>query len=171
MEAEQALTRVAGETGLQVVILRLPLVYGPGVKANFKNLIKLANSGFPLPLKGINNRRSFLYLGNLSDAINTCLNHPLASGETFMVSDGQDISTPDLIKTIACAMSKKPSLFSLDTRFLRMMCKVIGKGGEVEKLTGTLVVDSTKIRALLGWKPPFSLEEGVRNTVSQLTLC
>ena len=187
MEAEQVLTSVAAETGLQVVVLRLPLVYGPGVKANFKSLIKLANFGLPLPFKGINNRRSFLYLGNLVDAINTCVTHPLAVGETFMVSDGQDVSTPDLIKMVAGAMKNRdqvktrgrvyfssfrfwknrnvPCLFYLHLGILKILCRIVGKTEELEKLTGSLLVDSSKIRNLLGWKPPFTMEEGIRETV------
>ncbi|MBU0533487.1 MAG: NAD-dependent epimerase/dehydratase family protein [Candidatus Omnitrophica bacterium] len=165
MEAEQVLASVVAETGLQMVILRLPLVYGQGVKANFKNLIKIAGSGLPLPFKNISNRRSFIYLGNLVDAIITCVTHQLAAGETFMVSDGQDVSTPDLIKMIASAMNKKLLLFSLHPNILKALCKIAGKGKEVEKLTGTLIVDSNKIRNLLGWKPPFSLEEGIKETV------
>ena len=165
MEAEQVLASVAAETELEVVILRLPLVYGPGVKANFKSLIKLSGSGLPLPFKGVNNRRSFLYVGNLVDAIVTCIQHPKAAGETFLLSDGQDVSTPDLIKMIACAMNKKAILFSLHPGILKALCRVAGKTEELEKLTGTLLVDSSKIRNLLGWKPPFTLEEGVRETV------
>jgi len=164
-EAEDLLAYIAAETGLQMVILRLPLVYGPGVKANFKNLIKIAGAGLPLPFKGINNRRSFLYLGNLMNAINTCITHPLAVGETFMVSDGQDVSTPELIKMIAYAMNKKVVLFSLHPGILRALCKIAGKTEELEKLTGFLLVDSSKIRNLLGWKPPFTLEEGIMETI------
>ena len=165
MEAEQILACVAAETGLQTVILRLPLVYGSGVKANFRNLIKIVASGFPLPFKAINNRRSFLYLGNLVDVIITCISHPLAAGETFLVSDGQDVSTLDLIKMIACAMDKKAVLFSLYPSILKALCKIVGKTEELEKLTGTLLVDRSKIRNLLGWKPSFTLEEGIRETV------
>mgnify|MGYP001566702180 CR=1 FL=1 len=164
-EAEDALACVTAETGLEVVILRLPLVYGPGVKANFKNLIKIAGAGLPLPFKGINNQRSFLYIGNLVDAITTCITHPLAAGETFMVSDGQDISTPELIKMIATAMKKKAVLFSLHSGILKALCKIVGKTEELEKLTGSLLVDSSKIRDLLGWKPPWTLEEGIREMV------
>ena len=163
LEAENILKKIADETGLQTVILRLPLVYGLGVKANFKNLIKLAGSGLPLPFKSVNNRRSFIYLGNLVDVISTCITHPKAAGETFMVSDGQDISTPDLIRMIASAMDKKPILFSLHPGILKALCKIAGKGKELEKLTGSLLVDSSKIRNLLGWKPPFTLEEGIRH--------
>lgn len=164
-EAEDALACIAGETGLKAVILRLPLVYGRGVKANFKNLIKITGAGLPLPFKGIRNRRSFLYLGNLVDAIITCISHPLAAGETFLASDGQDVSTPDLIKMIATAMYKKPVLFSLHPGILKALCKIVGKTEEIEKLTGSLLVDNSKIRNLLGWKPPFTLEEGIKETV------
>jgi nucleoside-diphosphate-sugar epimerase len=165
MEAEQVLTQIAVKTSLQVVILRIPLVYGPGVKANFKNLVKIVGSGLPLPLKGVSNRRSFLYLGNLVDAIITCVRHPQAGGQTFMVSDVQDISTVGLIKMIASALHKKVPLFYLPPVILKALCKIAGKGEEVEKLTETLLVDSSKIRNLLGWKPPFTLEEGIKETV------
>ncbi|MBU0598542.1 SDR family oxidoreductase [Patescibacteria group bacterium] len=164
-EAEDLLACIAAETGLQMVVLRLPLVYGPGVKANFKSLIKIAGVGLPLPFKGISNRRSFIYLGNLVDAIFTCIAHPQAVGETFLVSDGQDVSTPDLIRMIAHAMGKKAVLFSLPHGILKALCKIAGKGEELEKLTGSLLVDSSKIRNLLGWNPPFTIEEGVKETV------
>jgi len=166
-EAEDLLARITGETGLQTVILRLPLVYGPGVKANFKNLIKISGAGLPLPFKNINNRRSFIYLGNLVDAISTCITHPLAAGQTFMVSDGQDISTPDLIKMIASEMLKKPVLFSLHPGILKALCKIAGKTEELEKLTASLFVDISKVRNLLGWKPLFTLEEGIKETVKE----
>jgi len=106
----------------------------------------------------------------LVDAISTCITHPKAAGETFMVSDGQDISTPDLIRMIASAMDKKPILFSLHPGSLKALCKITGKGEELEKLTGSLLVDSSKIRNLLGWKPPFTLEEGIRETVKGMVL-
>jgi nucleoside-diphosphate-sugar epimerase len=165
LKAEYLLNEVAGDTGMEVVILRSPLVYGPEVKANFRNLIKIAGAGLPLPFKGNNNRRSLIYLGNLIDAISTCITHPLASGEIFIVSDGQDVSVPDLIKMIACAMKKKVILFSLHPGILKALCKIIGKEEEIEKLTGTLLVDSSKIRDLLGWKAPFTVEEGIKETI------
>jgi len=164
-EAEESLARITVETGLETVILRLPLVYGPGVKANFKNLIKIVNSGLPLPFKGVNNRRSFLYLGNLVDAIITCIQHPKAARETFLVSDGQDVSIPDLIKMIADGMGKKAVLFHLQPSILKILCRIFGKPEELEKVTGTLFVDISKIRNLLGWKPPFTMEEGIRETI------
>ena len=167
-EAEDLLVRLAAETGLETVVLRPPLVYGLGVRANFNDLIKLAGSGLPLPFKGIKNQRSFIYLGNLVDAIFTSVNHPKSRGETFMVSDGFDLSTSDLVKRIGAAMGKKPVLFSLHPGVLKALCKITGKAEEVDKLTRSLFVDIGKIRDRLGWKPPFSLEEGIRETVDHL---
>jgi nucleoside-diphosphate-sugar epimerase len=164
-EAEDVLACLAAQEGLRTVILRLPLVYGPGVKANFKNLMRIAAAGFPLPLAGISNRRSFIYLGNLADALLTCMTHPLAVGETFLVSDGMDVSTSDLIKMLARSMNKRAVVFSLPVRLLRALFKMAGKTEELEKLTGSLTVDTSKIRDLLGWKPPFTLGEGIEKTV------
>ena len=168
LEAENVLKKIADETNLQIVILRIPLVYGPGVKANFKNLIKIASAGLPLPFKGIRNLRSFLYLGNLTHAVIACIDHPKAAGETFMISDGEDISTPELINKIAFALNKKPVLFPFNLKILRAFCKIIGKSEELEKLTGSFLVDSSKIRNLLGWKAPFTMEEGLKETVRRL---
>ena len=164
-EAEDVLRIIAADTGMEVVILRLPLVYGPGVKANFKNLIKISTMALPLPLKSINNQRSFIYLGNLVDAISLCIRHPLAANQTFLVSDGEDVSTLDLIKIIANAAGKKLRLFALPQSILRILFKIVGKEKELEKLTGTLLIDSSKIRNVLGWRPPFTLEQGIKETV------
>jgi nucleoside-diphosphate-sugar epimerase len=167
-EAEEALMGIAKKRGLEVVVLRPPLVYGSGVKANFKSLIKLTESGLPLPFKNVKNRRSFIYLGNLIDVIAVCIEHPKAAGETFMVSDGQDITISDLIRMITKAIGRKQHLFYLPYGILKLLCNVAGKGEEWKKLTGTLIVDSSKIRNLLSWEPPFTLEEGVRETVKHL---
>ena len=128
-------------------------------------LQKIIKIGMSLPFGSIKNLRSFLYTGNLVDAISICITHPLAAGETFMVSDGQDVSTPELISMIAGAMNKKVVLFSLHLSILRALCKIVGKNEELEKLTGSLLIDSSKIRNLLGWKAPFTLEEGIREMV------
>jgi nucleoside-diphosphate-sugar epimerase len=139
-EAEQALHKISKENGMEIVILRLPLVYGPNAPGNFGRLMSLIKTGLPLPLGNIMSLRSFLYLGNLVDAIITCITHPLAVGETFLVSDDQDVSTPDLIKMIACAMSSKKGdshLFSLHPGILKALCKIAGKTEELEKLTGS----------------------------------
>jgi len=106
-----------------------------------------------------------IYVGNMVDAIITCLEHPKAAGETFLVSDGQDVSTPDLIRTISAAMGRKPRVFPVPPAFLTMLGKVAGKSAEVERLTGSLRVDSSKIRRILGWNPPFTMEEGIQETV------
>jgi len=169
-EAEDLLVSIGKQTGLEIVILRLPLVYGPGVKANFGNLIRVSAAGWPLPFKSINNRRSFLYLGNLVDAIITSMVHPLAAGQIFMVSDNQDISTLDLIKIIASAMGRKPILFLFPLSILRFLSQVAGRSREMDKLTGTLLVDNNKIRGQLNWCPPFSLEEGIKETVKHYKL-
>ncbi len=165
MEAEDALKEIGTRNGLETVILRLPLVYGPQVKANFKNLIRLACLGAPLPLKNIRNKRSFLYLGNLCDAINTCATHPKAAGETFLVSDGQDISTPDMLRLIAAAKNKNLALFDFPQTILKTIGFLTGQKEALSKLTGSLCVDISKIKNLLGWKPPFTLEEGIAETV------
>ena len=164
-EAEQILKHIADETGLEVAILRPPLVYGPNVKANFLKLLEWINKGIPLPLRSVNNTRSLIYLDNLVDAIVKCIQHPAASGEIFLVSDNHDISTPDLIRMIANTMGKKPKLIPVPLFALKTLGKFTGKSMEVERLTGSLQIDSSKIRKVLGWKPPFTLEEGIAETV------
>ncbi|MBI5141395.1 MAG: SDR family oxidoreductase [Nitrospirae bacterium] len=165
-EAEIGLRQVALETGLEVVILRPPLVYGPKVKANFMRLLGLINSGVPLPFTSIRNSRSMIYLGNFVDAIVQCISHPAAAGQTFLVSDGQDVSTPDLIKKIAWAIGKSPRLLPCPLSVLKTIGKIAGKGSEVERLIGSLEIDSSWIRERLDWKPPFTLDDGISGTVS-----
>ncbi len=164
-EAEESLRGVSAGTGLETVVIRSPLVYGPGVAANFLNLIRLVDKGIPLPLGSINNRRSFIYLGNLADAIISCLDHPLAARRTFLISDAQDLSTPELIAMIARALGKKPPLFPFPLPLLRFICRTAGRKAEIERLAGSLCVDSNGIRGALGWNPPFTTEEGIRATV------
>lgn len=163
-EAEQVLHDISDATGLEVVILRSPLVYGPGVKANFLRLLDMVNKNIPLPLSLINNKRSMIYLGNLVDAIIKCIEHPDAANQTFLVSDGQDISTPELIRMIAKAMSKKARLFPCPAPLLKMIGKVAGKSSEVERLISSLQIDTAKIRRELNWTPPFTMEQGLRMT-------
>jgi UDP-glucose 4-epimerase len=164
-KAEQNLRKTATGTSLEFVILRPPLVYGPAVKANFLKLMNLVETRIPLPFKQIQNRRSMIYVGNLVDIIITCLSNPRASGQTFLVSDDHDTSTPDLITSIASAMGIKPILFPLPPALLNSICKLLGKGDEIEKLIGSLCVDINKVKSLLSWKPPFTFEEGIRETV------
>lgn len=165
-EAEQVLWQVAAETGLAVTILRPPLVYGPGVKANFLRLLQQVASGFPLPLASVKNQRSLLYLGNLVDAIVTCLSHPAAAGQLFLLSDGEDISTPLLIRRLAVALERRPHLFPFPLCLLRFVAAPAGSGKAVDRLLGSLTVDITHIRQQLGWTPPYSMAEGFRDTVS-----
>lgn len=164
-EAEQALHNISDSTGLEIVILRSPLVYGPGVKANFLRLLGMVNKNIPLPLSMVNNKRSMIYIGNLVDAIIRCIEHPDAVNKTFLVSDGQDVSTPDLIRMIAGALGKKARLFPCPAPLLEMIGKITGNSSEVERLTGSLQIDSAKIRRTLNWTPPYTVEEGIMETV------
>lgn len=164
-EAEQALYKIAQDTGLEIVILRPPLVYGPNAPGNFGRLMRLISRGIFLPLGSIKNKRSFIYLGNLVDAIIKCIEYPNAANQTFLVSDGQDVSTPELIRMIAKAMGKKARLFPCPAPLLKMIGKVAGKSSEVERLTGFLQIDSAKIRKTLNWTPPYTIKEGISKTV------
>ena len=167
-EAEQGLHRVAQETGLQVVILRPPLVYGPGVKANFQRLMNMVRHGcWPLPLGAICNRRSLLYLGNFVDAIRLCVEHPAAAGQTFLLDDGEPISTPELIRRLAHAMGRPAHLLAVPVGVLEFGGALLGKRAAVARLTGSLYVDSLAIRSRLGWVPPFSMEAGLAATVAE----
>jgi nucleoside-diphosphate-sugar epimerase len=163
-EAEQILHDVGADTGLEVVILRPPLVYGPEVSGNFLKLQRLVFTGLPMPLASIRNRRSLIYVGNLVDAIITCLIHPKAAGEIFLVSDGRDLSTSELIRLMAEAMGRKACLLSFPPSLLKIMGKLTGRSAEIERVVGSLCVDSSKIRVMLGWKPLFTVEEGIRKT-------
>ena len=163
-EAEQELQSIAGKTGLEVVIVRPPLVYGPEVKANFLQLIKLINRGIPFPFAGVKNQRSMIFLGNLVDALFICITHPRAAGNTFLVSDGKNVSTPELIQKISLSLGKPARVFALPTGFLRFLGKLTGKSEAVSRLLDSLIVDSAKIRTELDWKPPFSMEEGLKKT-------
>jgi len=164
-EAEKVLLSIGRENGLETVILRPTLVYGANPPGNFKRLLFLVKGNVPLPFKGIKNKRDFIYIGNLVDAILNCIRHPKAANETFLLSDGESISTPDLITMIAEEMGRPARLFSFPYGVLRGLCSIIGKREELDKLAGPLLVDSSKIRGLLGWKPPFTLREGIRETV------
>ncbi len=163
-EAEQALKRVAVETGLDVVILRAPLVYGPGVKGNFMRLLQAVQRGIPLPLASIRNRRSLTFLGNLVEAIITCMTHPQAKGKTYLVCDDEHISTAELISRIAHALGKPARLWPFPVDLLRLAAKLAGKSSEADKLLSSLLVDSSKIRSELGWKPSSSLDQGLAET-------
>jgi nucleoside-diphosphate-sugar epimerase len=164
MEAEQALRRIEAETGLEVVIVRPPLVYGPGVKANFLRMVQVIARGLPLPLASIANRRSLLYVGNLANALATCVIHPKAAGQTYLVSDGKAVSTPELIRSVAAVMGVPARLFPMPVAVMQLAGILTGKKTAVQRLAGSLAVDSSKIRQELGWVPPFTMEEGLKET-------
>ncbi len=165
MEAEQKLLVLAEETGLEVVIVRPPLVYGVGVKANFAQMLRVLRRRIPLPLASVRNARSLIYVGNLLDALVLCAKHPKAAGQTYLVSDGEDISTPELLSRLSHAMGFPARLFSFPVRGLDLVAELLGKGDQVRRLTGSLQIDSSKIRRELGWTPPFTLQQGLQETV------
>ena len=162
-EAEQLLRQVAAETGMEVVIIRSPLVYGPGVKANFQSMMRWLLSGVPLPLAAVTeNRRSLVALDNLVDLIMTCLNHPAAANQTFLVSDGEDLSTADLLQRMGVALGYPARLFYVPLALLKLGATLANKPGIYQRLCGSLQLDITKTRQQLGWVPPVSVDEGLR---------
>lgn len=165
-EAEQALARVAKEMGLEIVIIRPPLAYGPGVKANFLRLIRLVRKGWPLPLARVDNRRSLVALDNLLDLLIRCIDHPAAAQRGFLVSDDEDLSTPELIRGIADAMGRPPRLYPVPLPILRGAARMTGRVAEFERLTGSLQVDIQATRETLGWEPPISVREGLARAVN-----
>lgn len=162
--AEEALRQIAIETGLEVVIIRAPLVYGPGNPGNFFSLLKLIKKGIPLPLASVMNRRSLIYVGNLVDALLTCAEHPQAVGNLYLVSDGEDVSTPELIRRVASALSVDAKLIDLPVSLIRLGGKIIGKSTTVNSLIESLAIDSSKIRKELLWMPPYTMENGLHET-------
>jgi nucleoside-diphosphate-sugar epimerase len=165
-EAERRLRMISTETGMEVVVVRPPLVYGPGVKANFFSLLRAVDSRMPLPLLSISNLRSFVYAGNLIHALGVCLAHPSAANQTFFVSDDHDVSTPQLVREIAAALGKRPLLFPFPPTSLRGLGVLTGRSEQVERLTGSLCVDVSSIKSRLGWLPPFTLQQGLAQTAS-----
>lgn len=161
LKAEEALRAMPG---LRATILRLPLVYGPGVKGNMAQLWRLVRAGWPLPLAGVRNKRSLLFVGNLSDAILRCLHCESAQGETFLLRDGEDLSTPELIRRIARAENRPSRLFPVPAGLLRTGASLVGRGASADRLLGSLVVDDSKIRTRAAWLPPFSVDEGLAAT-------
>lgn len=165
-EAEQGLREIAQATTLEVVIIRPPLVYGAEVRGNFLRLLKLVKMGLPLPFAGIANRRSMVYLKNLSDAIKVCITHTNAAGKMFLVSDGQSISVADLIGQMAQALNRRARLFKVPSVLLRTLGKLTGKSDEVSRLIDSLQVDTTLIKKELQWSPPYSAAQGLAETVA-----
>jgi len=166
-EAEQGLNKIAAETGMEVVIIRPPLVYGPNVKGNFASMINLVERGFPLPLGAIHNQRSLVALDNLVDLIITCIDHPAAANQVFLAGDGQDLSTTELLRGVAKAAGKRSRLIPFPSSLLMLAATLLGKKLVAQRLLGSLQVDISKARDLLGWEPPLSTEEGLRRCFSK----
>ncbi len=164
LQAEQYLLNLSRETDMEVVVVRPPLVYGPGVKANFLRLVMLIDKSLPLPLAAVTNKRSLIYVGNLVDALIQCATHPQAKGQVYLVSDSADVSTPELIKEIAKALGRQSRLFYIPIKLIRYLAACIGRSAAIDRLTQSLVIDGSKIRRELGWNPPFTIQNGLKAT-------
>jgi nucleoside-diphosphate-sugar epimerase len=165
-DAERLLREATQASGVECVIVRPPLVYGPRVRANFLRLLRVVGSGIPLPLASVANHRSLVYVGNLADALQACIAHPSAAGQIFAVSDGEDVSTPELVRRIAGALGRPARLFPFPVALLALAGRLAGQAQTIGRLTEDLVVDSAPIRALLGWRPPFSMAQGLTETAA-----
>ena len=161
-EAELALSQLAVQTGMELVIIRPPLVYGPGVRANFARLVRCLQRGLPLPLGAIDNRRSLVGLDNLVDLLVVCLSHPAAAGQVFLVSDGEDVSSSALLRRMGQALGCPARLLPVPAGVLKMAATILGKGAVAQRLCHSLQVDMAKTRQLLGWNPPLSLDQGLK---------
>jgi len=165
LEAEKALWKISSRTGLEVVVVRLPIVYGYGVKGNLARLIKLVRSGIPLPLSIVKNQRSMIGIDNLADLLIRCIDHPQGIGKTFLASDGEDLSTPELIRLIALAIGRKANLFPVPLFSLKFLSSILGRREEVDRLVGSLRIDNNYTKKILNWTPPLSVKEGIRRMV------
>ena len=165
-EAEQGLRELGVQTGMEVVIIRPPLVYGPGVKANFAAMMRWLKRGVPLPLGAIHNQRSLVAIDNLVDLILLCLTHPAAAHQTFLVSDGEDVSTTALLRRMGQAMGHPARLIPVPSGMLKLAGALVGKSDVVQRLCGSVQVDIAKTRDILGWTPPVSLDEGLRRAAA-----
>jgi len=164
LEAEQGLFALSRESGLEVTVIRPPLVYGPGVKANFATMLDWIDRGIPLPLGAVYNKRSFVFVGNLADLIILSVSHPAAAGQVFLVSDGEDISTTDLFRKIALALGRPLRIMPFPTPLLNLAASAIGQRAIISRLTDSLQVDVARTRNLLGWEPRKSIDEGLWQT-------
>jgi nucleoside-diphosphate-sugar epimerase len=164
-EAEQSLHSISKQTGLEIVIIRPPIVYGQQVKGNFYRLINFIDRGFPLPFGKVNNLRSYVALDNLVDLIICCINHPKAAGQIFLVSDGEDLSITDLIKKIAFILKKKPFLFPVPISFMKFSGKIMGKSREIDRLVSSLRLDCSHTSSLINWNRFTSVDEALFKTV------
>ena len=166
LEAEILLRKIEQESDMEVVIIRPPLIYGPGVKGNFLRLLKIVNIGTPLPLGKVSNQRSLVSLPNLCDLVRVCIKNPKAAGRTFLVSDGEDLTTSELLYKLSYMMNKPSRYFRFPVRLIRLAGKMTGKSLIVNRLCDSLQIDITSLKNTFDWTPPFSVDEGLRLTVS-----
>ncbi|MFO7528881.1 MAG: SDR family oxidoreductase [Marinobacter sp.] len=166
LEAEEGLRDLARETGMEVTVIRPVLVYGPGVPANFRKMMAWVARGVPLPLGRVNNQRSLVSLGNLVDLIRVCLSHPAAANQTFLVSDGEDLSTPELLTRLGSVLGKPARLLPVPEKLLVGLMKLVGRGDMANRLCGSLQVDMSDTCQRLGWKPPEKLDDALRKTAN-----
>ncbi|MBR9907050.1 MAG: SDR family oxidoreductase [Gammaproteobacteria bacterium] len=164
LEAEIGLREIAQKTGMEVVIIRPPLIYGPGVKANFESMMKWLSKDRPLPLGAVNNRRSLVGIDNLCNFIQVCIEHSKAANETFLISDQDDVSTTELLNRLKNAMNSKSVILPVPTSLMKLGATIVGKGTVAQRLFDNLFVTSDKASRLLGWTPPYTMEEQLQKT-------
>jgi UDP-glucose 4-epimerase len=168
LQAELGLRALAAETGMQVVVVRPPLVYGPGAKGNWARMLRWLEAGIPLPLGGIDNRRSLIGLDNLVDVLVACADRPTAGSELFLVSDGEDVSTSELLRRLGAALGRSARLYPLPMGSVRVVARWLGQEEAAQRLCGSLQVDASRVRKVLGWRPPLTLDEGLRRVAEQV---
>lgn len=164
LEAERALSDVSAASGLEVTTVRAPLIYGPGVRANFLAMMRWMHRGLPLPLASVANRRSLVFVDNFADLLFSCATHPAAANQIFLAADGEDLATPDLLCRLARALGVRPRVFPFPLAVLRSMARAIGRSAELDRLCESLQVDITKTRSMLGWTPPHSVDDALQRT-------
>jgi nucleoside-diphosphate-sugar epimerase len=165
-EAEQALAKLGRDTGMEIVIIRPPLVYGPGVKANFLSMLDWVDKGIPLPFGAIGNQRSLVAIDNLVSLIITCIDHPAAANQTFLVSDNEDVSTTQLLRTLSKALGKPSRLLPFPESLLKLAAWVFGRRAVAQRICSSLQVDISKSCQLLGWTPPTTMDKAMRQVAA-----
>ena len=166
LRAEETLHNISKKSGMEIVIIRPPLVYGPFVKANFVKLLSLVKNNVPLPLKSIKNSRSLVYVGNLANALILCAIHPAAASQTYLISDDDDVSTPELISRIAESLNRPNLLLPFSVSMMKFFARLFGKTAAIDRLSESLQVDCSKIKKELGWKPAFTMKQGLEITAN-----
>lgn len=166
LKAEQALIEIGKRSAIEIVIFRPPLIYGPGVRANFLRLFRFVDRGYPWPFGRLCNQRSILYVGNMVDAIASVIEHSAAAGEVFLISDGEDLSIPELYRRIAVSLGKRIVMFPFNGSLFALALRAIGRGDLARRLLGSLTVDTSKLQTTIGWKPKYRIEEGLAATAA-----